>query len=167
MLGGLNQTIWLLFIQCVCVCFQRLKRISWCSALTQLSRSVCSCEWVWVTPQARQWKLCIFNETSLKMDRKIGREVKDKHEETDNSDWELLYITLSLLFPLFLSVLNSCLWIVKVKRKKKESEENDQYLCLYMVHTPAQISCDSPVLSTWYQHEIWVRQCLIFVLTPH
>lgn len=34
---------------------------------------------VWVTPWARQWKLCIFHETSLKMDgRRQRREVRDE-----------------------------------------------------------------------------------------
>lgn len=37
---------------------------------------------VWVTPWARQWKLCIFHETSLKMDgRRQRREVRDEGEE--------------------------------------------------------------------------------------
>lgn len=32
---------------------------------------------VWVTPSARQWKLCIFNAVSLMMNGEREKEVKD------------------------------------------------------------------------------------------
>lgn len=96
--------------------------------------------------EARQWKLCIFNE-SLNMDGRIGRERskkrKDEHEEAADSDRELAYRVVS--------ALNSSLRIgpiMNIKKNKiwkKQSQESDQCLCSYTVHTAAQLSCDFPV----------------------
>lgn len=40
---------------------------------------------VWVTPRARQWKLCIFNAVSLMMngerERKRSKTTKEEHQE--------------------------------------------------------------------------------------
>lgn len=126
---SLKSTIWLLF-HTSCVRFLRI---------SEAQTSADLCVRVWVTARARQWKLCIFNEPSLNMDRKTAGERSKTRKEDGEERQKMRSLESYFIDHLFyfLSFSQSMFLLCDENRiqtsgkKKKKSHRKIVSLCAF------------------------------------